>query len=1101
MTTDAYIRFPHLRGDSVVFVAEDDIWLASAAGGRAYRVSADGVPARSPRISPNGELVAWSANRDGAQEVYVAPLDGGVSRRLTFWGQAATLVRGWVSDDEVLVVSTVGQPERQRLFAHAVPVDGSPSRRLPYGWVDELAFGPDGGVLMSTSAFVEPAWWKHYRGGTAAQLWLDTGGKGDFRRVLADLRSGLVSPLWVRGGDGKERIGFISDHEGRAQVYSAPLRRRGIDAKSLVRHTDHDFYARHATSDGRRVVYVSGGSLHLLDSLDPGADPRRLDVRLGGQRTGQQPKRIPVDAGRLDTVAVDTTGRSSVLETRGTIQWVTHREGPVRALADGSGVRRRLPTTLGSSGWVAWVTDAGGDDAVEITNLDKADADAVVVVPAGRLGRVLEMTGSPDGKQLAVASHDGRLLSVALATDKDGAPTTGSARVREVDVTANGDFQGLSFSPDSRWLAWSAPGAEPLRNIRMVDVAGRRTKPFDVTPVRFTDTEPVFTLDGKHLAFLSVRSLDPVYDAFVFDLSFPNGCRPYVVPLALDTPSPFEPQPGGRPAQPEEARPAGADSTSVGDKGAKKGDGRVAAAPETRVDLDGLDQRLVAVPVAGARYSSLRAVKGGLVWLKQPLRGELGDDLPKPDDEPMRSALEHVDLATGRTQVLADTADWVAASGDGTRLAVGDQATMRVLPAQSKAEKDSPDLVEVDLSRVRVEVDPQAEWTQMLNETWRLMRDHFWRADMNGVDWKAALDRYLPLLPALGSHDDLVDVIWEMHGELGSSHAYCSPPRGGGDPARRQGLLGADIEYRDGRWRIDRIVPGETSERRARSPLTAPGVGARAGDAIVAVDGRPTSATVSPNALLVGTATKPVELTLAPASGGERRRVVVVPLADEFPLRYQDWVNSRRERVHAETDGKVGYVHVPDMVSGGWAQLHRDLRTEVGRDALIVDVRGNSGGHTSALVVEKLARRIIGWDVARGYPPQSYPGDARRGPMVTITDLWAGSDGDIVTAAIQALELGPVIGTRTWGGVIGIDDRYALIDGTRVTQPRYSFWFEKFGWDVENHGVDPDIEVVARPQDRVAGNDVQLDYAIRLVGRLVKKTPPKNPPSMPPKRW
>jgi tricorn protease len=255
---------------------------------------------------------------------------------------------------------------------------------------------------------------------------------------------------------------------------------------------------------------------------------------------------------------------------------------------------------------------------------------------------------------------------------------------------------------------------------------------------------------------------------------------------------------------------------------------------------------------------------------------------------------------------------------------------------------------------------------------------------------------------------------------------------------------------------------------------------------------------VSPGALLVGTAGKPVELALAPRTGGPPRRVVVVPLADEMPLRYQDWVNDRREYVHRSTEGTVGYVHVPDMVSGGWAQLHRDLRTEVGRDALIVDVRGNRGGHTSQLVLEKLARKIIGWDMARGYQPMSYPADARRGPMVTVTDMYAGSDGDIITGAIESLELGPVIGTRTWGGVVGIDGRYSLVDGTSVTQPRYAYWFEKFGWGVENYGVDPDIEVVAAPQDRVADRDVQLDYALNLVRQLLKKTPAKQPPPLPP---
>jgi tricorn protease len=372
---------------------------------------------------------------------------------------------------------------------------------------------------------------------------------------------------------------------------------------------------------------------------------------------------------------------------------------------------------------------------------------------------------------------------------------------------------------------------------------------------------------------------------------------------------------------------------------------------------------------------------------------------------------------------------------------------------------------------------------------------------MNGVDWDGARDRYAAaLLPRLATHDDLVDLIWELQGELGSSHAYCTPPTPPGEEGTRQGLLGADLAFEGGAWRIQRVVPGESSEPRARSPLAAPGVAVRAGDVILAVDGRQTSATRSPASLLLGASNQPVELTIQPADGGAVRAVVVVPTADEFPLRYQDWVNGRRDYVHAQTGGTVGYVHIPDMVSGGWAQLHRDLRTEVGRDGLIVDVRGNRGGHISELVIEKLARRIIGWSTIRGYEPMSYPGDARRGPMVTVTDMHAGSDGDIVTAAIRSLDLGPVVGTRTWGGVIGIDGRYTLVDGTKVTQPRYSFWFQRFGWGVENHGVDPDIEVPVAPQDHVAGRDVQLDRALTQVQRLLAKSPALTPPPLPPLR-
>ena len=1071
--TDTYARFPHIRGDKIAFVADDDIWLTDLAGGAAYRVTADRVPAQSPRISPDGTQVAWTATRGGRKEVYVAPLEGGPARRLTFWGQAGTWVRGWLSDEEVLVLSTVGEATRDRVFAHAVPADGSPSRRLPYGWAQDLALGPAGGALLSTAGSTEAAWWKRYRGGTAAQLWLDADGTGEFRRVFADLPSSLVSPLWTTVPGGRQRIGFLSDHEGTGQLYSATLGKRAPSTARLHRHTDHTFYARHASSDGDRVVYVSGGRIHLLESLAPDAEPQPVPVRLPGSRPALAPHRVGA-ASDLATIRPDRTARASAIESRGTIHWVTHRDGPVRALADGSGVRRRLPVVLGDSDRVAWVTDVDGDDAIAVGGTH----DARILVPAGRVGRVLDLAASPDGRKLAIASHDGRLLTAAVPAGK----VTRAARVTEIDRTDEGDMSGLAFSPDSAWLAWSAPGPDPLRQIRMQRLTSRAA-PIEVTPLRFTDFEPTFTNDGKHLAFLSVRSFDPVYDAVVFDLSFPNGCRPHLVPLAADTPSPFEPRVGGRPYEQQ------------------RSDEKDTEPAPTVVDIDNLHQRITAVPVKGGHYSHLRSVRDGLVWLSHPLTGELGDDRPRLEDDPERPSLEHIAFDTAKLQTLAETVDSVEPSGDGTRLVVLDKGALRVVPADHKPSGDddtpSADRTDVDLDRVRIEVDPAAEWRQMYDEAWRLMRDHFWRADMGGVDWDAVHNRYASLLDSIATHDDLVDVLWEMQGELGSSHAYVMPASGRPEAGTRQGLLGADLEYVDDTWQIARIVPGESSRRDARSPLTAPGVAVAEGDAIVAVDRRPTHASATPHARLVGAAGKPVELTIAPRNGGDHRNVVVVPLADEFPLRYQDWVDGRRTWVHNSSDGKVGYVHVPDMVSEGWAQLHRDLRTEFARDALIVDVRGNRGGHTSQLVIEKLARRVIGWDLARGVGPTSYPADAPRGPIVTVTDMYAGSDGDIVTAAIRSLGLGTVVGTRTWGGVVGIDGRYSLIDGTGVTQPRYSFWFERFGWDVENYGVDPDVEVITTPQDRAAGVDPQLDHALELVLRDLRTTAVARPPEYP----
>lgn len=387
----------------------------------------------------------------------------------------------------------------------------------------------------------------------------------------------------------------------------------------------------------------------------------------------------------------------------------------------------------------------------------------------------------------------------------------------------------------------------------------------------------------------------------------------------------------------------------------------------------------------------------------------------------------------------------------------------------------------------------------MYDETGRLMRDNFWRPDLGGVDWDGVLDRYRPVLERVATHDDLVDLLWEVQGELGTSHAYVTPRGGWGRGDRAQGLLGADISrHEDGSWRIDRILPSETSDPDARAPLAAPGVAVRAGDAIVAVAGLPVDPVAGPGPLLVGTAGKPVELTISPSGGGDPRHAVVVPLADEEPLRYHAWVADRRAYVHERSGGRLGYLHVPDMVGSGWAQLHRDLRVEVAREGLVVDVRENRGGHTSQLIVEKLARRIVGWDVPRGLRPYSYPEDAPRGPVVAVANEFSGSDGDIVNAAIKALGIGPVVGTRTWGGVIGIDSRYRLVDGTLVTQPKYAFWMEGYEWRVENHGVDPDVEVVQTPQDHAAGRDAQLDEAIRMALAALTENPAKAAPALPP---
>ncbi|MCE7079171.1 S41 family peptidase [Streptomyces sp. ST2-7A] len=1101
MTAPSYLRYPHPNGDLLTFVAEDDVWAAPVAGGRAWRVSADSVPVSAPRLSPDGEHIAWTSGRDGAPEVHLAAVDGGPSRRLTHWGSGETGVRGWlpaIGDDEpeILAITPYGQPSSRHTVVRAVPMDGGPSRVLPYGPVSSVAHGPDGAVLLVSagqSRGRDGARWKRYRGGTAGKLWIDRDGSGTFERVHADLNGNLEWPMWVGG-----RIAFVSDHEDTGALYSSLP-----DGSDLRRHSPLDGgYARQAATDGERVTWMRRGELWLLESPDAD-EPRPLDgIRLAGRRTHRRPRPAPA-LRRLGGVAPDHDGRGSAVETRGTLHWLTHREGPVRALDVRPGVRARLPRVFRSADAdgerVLWVTDAEGEDALAMAPAAPAAEEEGVpprLLASGELGRVLELAVAPDGSRAAVAAHDGRLLLVDLA---DGA-------VHELDRSSHGDVDGLGFSPDSAWLVWSHPGSAPLRQLKLARVADREV--VEATPLRFRDFSPAFTRDGRHLAFLSERTFDPIYDAHVFDLSFPAACRPHLLTLAAETPSPFGPRRHGRPVPGASADPApggadgdtgdgadGADGTATG--GGEPGN---TGAPATRVDVEGLADRIIPFPVDAGRYSDLRAWSDGVLWLRQPISGTLGTSAGAPDGKRPGNTVERYDLTRLRTGTLASDIRGFEVTGDGKRVLLRISGGLRLVPADStNPGEDDEQSVTPDLGRVRLTVDPSAEWRQMFDETGRLMRDHFWRADMSGVDWDAVLAEYRPLVERVATHDDLVDLLWEVHGELGTSHAYVTPPASPVPAARRQGLLGADLARdADGTWRVERVLPSETSDPQARSPLAAPGVAVRAGDAILAVDGVPVDPTAGPGPLLSGTADRAVELTVAPADGSSRRHAVVVPLDSEEQLRYHDWVAGRRAAVRELSGGRLGYLHVPDMVSSGWAQLHRDLRIEMGREGLIVDVRENRGGHTSQLVIEKLARRIIGWDLPRHQEPLSYPENAPRGPIVAISNEHAGSDGDMVTAAIRTLGLGPVVGTRTWGGVIGIDMRYDLVDGTAITQPRYAIWLKGHEWSVENYGVEPDIEVPIPPHEYAAGRDPQLETAVRLALEELERNPAAVPPGLPP---
>jgi tricorn protease len=730
------------------------------------------------------------------------------------------------------------------------------------------------------------------------------------------------------------------------------------------------------------------------------------------------------------------------------------------------------------------VSDAG-DDREERVELHRADGGlSVLPWPAASVGRVVALAAAPRGDHVALANHRNELWI----------GDTGNGQFRRADHSDAGRIDDLAWSPCGGWLAYACWTSARHRALRLLEVASGHVTP--VTEPAFHDASPAFDPSGRYLYFLSNRTFDPVYDSLQFELSFPRGARPYVVLLQADAGSPFEPPLRGlaeakdKPAEPASVPPGGL----------------------TRIDVDGLARRVLPFPVPEGRFGRIAGATGGRVlWTRLPIPGAHGRGGHKESP----GSLERFDFARGEAEALCDADTFtVAADANTVLLRSGRRLRAIAAGAETKAlagdDKPSRRSGWLDLERIRLVFDPRAEWAQMLREVWRLQRDQFWVADMSGVDWDAAWQRYAPLLPRVATRGELSDLIWELQGELGTSHAY----EMGGDhrqpPALGLGHLAADLAWDGQGWAITALAEGDAWDPEATSPLAVAGVQARVGERIVAVNGQPLSAERPPQALLRRQAGARVALTLQGAQGTPATREVLVrPLADEAPARYRAWVAQRRAWVHAQTGGRVGYLHLPDMMSAGFAEFHRYFRSECDRDGLIVDVRYNRGGHVSELLLEKLARRRLGYVMARWQRPSPYPDESRAGPVVALTNEHAGSDGDIFSHGFKLLKLGTLVGTRTWGGVIGIWPRHTLVDGSTTTQPEYSFWFEDVGWGVENHGTEPQVVVDNAPQDAAAGRDRQLETALATVLAAIERDgvsrpaftprPVLAPPPLPPR--
>lgn len=1051
------LQFPAIHGDTVVFTYAADIWVADRKGGAARRLTAHPGEETGARISPDGKRVAFLASYDGEPDVYVMPLAGGAPRRLTY-DALEEEVAGWTPDGKIAYGSTAGSftSRHQRLWL--VDPEGGLPAETPLLEFGDGSFFPDGRRIAYNRVKSQRRNWRGYRGGNMGALALFDLQKGTYQELPAP--GGTGDSMWFPMAVG-EAVVYVGDggRDNIANLYRHDLATGATT--QLTRHASAD--VRRPSTDGKTVIYEHDGYLRAYD-LAAGKD-ERLSFEVSEDGLTVRPYLLKV-GGQISDLALSPKGKRVAVEARGEIFLASADGKEIRNLTATPGVRELWPRWSPDGKTVAYLSDATGEFQIHARPVDGG--------PEQQLSRhqgtsLVGFEWSPDGRRIAAWTGEERLFLLDLKT-------------REEKLVARALYGGglrLDWSPDSRWLALSLPGKSMNHAVHLYEVAtGKTTR---VTDGFYDDRNPTFDLSGKYLYFTSARVFAPVENRFDLDLTVSNAEAVYALPLTADLRDPLFPR------AEEEKDPEGEDGKEG--KAAKAADAANTAAAPVRIDLDGLGARAIRLPLPPG------TVLSGLLGARDGVYQAAGNTLRK------------LDLKTGETITIYDGPPFARLHFDAERrrFAYLQEDTLGVFEAKADVK---PGTGKMDTDALEAWIDPRAEWRQMYWEVWRFERDNFYREDMGGLDWAALGKRYAEYLPHLAHRRDLDYVLGLLIGELGTSHAYIrkeAAEEKDKNRAASAALLGADYE-RGGpggrHLRFKKIYGRALAQDSLRGPLGEPALGIEPGHYLLEIDGRPVDAAVHPGALLLNKAGRVVTLTVndRPSLDGARR-VRVKPVANETDLRYQEWVAENRREVDRLSGGRIAYVHVPDTSRPGQIEFFRGYYSQRDKEAVLVDARFNGGGFPQPMILPALNLR---WQTVSRYRRWGMGAEilAINGPKAMLINDYAGSGGDLIAWMFREGGMGPLIGTRTMGALVGITATCLLSDGGMVTAPGHSRFDPRTGEQIaENKGIAPDVEVDARPDLLAKGEDPQLERGVALLLEELERNPPRvAEPRFPPPR-